>query len=321
MVSRVDPPSAIECHALTKHYGTVQALKGINLRVGRGEMFALLGPNGAGKTTLFSLLATLRSPSSGSAQVLGYDIMSERAAIRRRMGIVFQESAIDQRLPVRDNLLLMGLFYGLSLTAARHRSIEVLETLGLQGLGARPAQTLSGGQRRRVELARALVAKPDLLFLDESTLGLDVDARRSFWAEIRSFVHAGGTVFFTTHYMEEADVADRIALMDGGQIIAIGSPQDLKKRVGGGVILLHTEDDEAVFRWFTAHGKTPQRSDRGLLVVDDSPATLLPELLRTLPTRVLFVEVHEPSLEDAFLTMTGRGLGSETRPSEASACS
>lgn len=305
-------PPAIDCRGLTKKYGSIEALKGIDLRVERGEMFALLGPNGAGKTTLFSLLATLRQPSTGKAHVLGRDIRTERTAIRQHMGIVFQESAIDQRLPVEDNLLLMGLFYGLSLATARLRSREVLKTLGLEGLGTRPARTLSGGQRRRVELARALVAKPDLLFLDESTLGLDIDARRSFWNEIRSFVHNGGTVFFTTHYMEEADVADRIALIDNGNIIAIGSPQELKTQVGGGIIYLHTIDDDAALRWLAQQGRSVQIHDRGILIIDDAPATLLPELLRTLPTRVVSVEIHEPSLEDAFLTMTGRGLGVET---------
>ena len=302
--------AAIETRGLTKTYdGKVEALRGVDLVVKRGEMFALLGPNGAGKTTLFSILATLRKPSGGEARVLGLDVLKERPAIRQRMGIVFQEPALEQRMSVRDNLLLMALFYGLSLTTARQRVVEIIETLQLKDIEGRQAQKLSGGQKRKLELARSLVSNPDILFLDEATLGLDVDARRNFWAQVRMFVRSGRSVFFTTHYMEEAEVADRIALIDAGRIIALGTPKELKNRIGGGVILLGTQDDNKALGWLTDQGYKPEQNERGIQVVHAEPAAVLPIILAEMPVKTLRAEVHEPSLEDVFLTLTGRGLG------------
>ena len=302
---------AIKTRGLIKTYdGKVQALRGVDLTVQRGEMFALLGPNGAGKTTLFSILATLRKPSGGEAKVLGLDVLTERPAIRKRMGIVFQEPALEQRMSVRDNLLLMALFYGLSMSDARRRVQEILETLQIKDIEDRQAQKLSGGQKRKLELARSLVSSPDILFLDEATLGLDVDARRNFWAQVRMFIRSGGTVFFTTHYMEEAEVADRIALIDAGKIIALGTPKELKSRIGGGVILLGTQDDAKAIAWLTAQGYKPEQSERGIVLVHAEPAAVLPRILAEMPVKSLRAEVHAPSLEDVFLTLTGRGLGS-----------
>ncbi len=300
--------AALETRGLHKRYGAVHALRGIDLTVWRGEMFALLGPNGAGKTTLFSILATLLKPSEGEARVLGFDTVRERAAVRRRMGIVFQEPALEGKLSVRDNLLLMGLFYGLSMRDARARAGELLETLGLGEVAAREAAKLSGGQKRRVELARALVARPEVLFLDEATQGLDVDARRQFWGEIRRYVGDGGTVFLTTHYMDEAEPADRIALIDQGLILALGTPRDLKNQVGGGVLLLATEDDARAADWLRAHDHRPEAGTRGLLLVEHEPAAVLPRILAQLPVRTQRAEIHEPSLEDVFLKLTGRSL-------------
>ena len=307
---------ALEAHGLHKRYGAVHALRGIDLTVWRGEMFALLGPNGAGKTTLFSILATLTKPSEGEARVLGHDTVRERSLVRRNVGIVFQEPALEGKLPVRDNLLLMGLFYGLSIRSARARANDLLNTLGLGDVAARETSRLSGGQKRRVELARALVARPDVLFLDEATLGLDVDARRHFWSEIQRFVANGGTVFLTTHYMDEAEPADRIALIDGGRILTVGSPQDLKNQVGGGVLLLSTEDNARAADWLREHGYVPENSARGLLLVEPEPAAVLPRVLAQLPVRALCAEVHEPSLEDVFLRLTGRTLEDGTGPAE-----
>ncbi|MGH8282334.1 MAG: ATP-binding cassette domain-containing protein [Gammaproteobacteria bacterium] len=308
---------AIKTHGLVKHYDKVEALRGIDLTVNVGEMFALLGPNGAGKTTLFSILATLRKPTSGEARVMDCDVVRQRAAVRRRMGIVFQEPALEQKLSVRDNLMLMGLFYGLSMKATRIRTAHILEAIGLTDIAARQAQKLSGGQKRRLELARSMVPDPDILFLDEATLGLDVDARRQFWAQVRLFVRSGRTVFFTTHYMEEADVADRIALINKGEIIALGTPQELKNRMGGGVILLRTEDDARASVWLTEHGHNPETSERGIVLVSEEPAAVLPTLLTTLPVKTLRAEVHEPSLEDVFLKLTGKGLDNgETAPAK-----
>jgi ABC-2 type transport system ATP-binding protein len=304
-----DPAApAVEVRGLVKRYGAVEALRGIDLRVERGEVFALLGPNGAGKTTLFSILATLRAPTDGWARVLGRDVATERSAVRRLMGIVFQEPAIDLRLTGRDNLLLMGLFYRLPTSVARSRAAELLSRLGLDGAADRPARNLSGGQRRKLELARALVTDPGVLFLDEATLGLDVDARRIFWATVRSLADEGRTVFFTTHYMEEADVADRIALIDKGNIVALDTQQALKSRLGGGVIRLRTEDDGRARSWLVERGFAPEPGGPEVMIIHPDPSAALPDILRQLPVRVLRAEVHEPSLEDVFLKLTGRGL-------------
>jgi ABC-2 type transport system ATP-binding protein len=308
------PGLAVETRGLAKHYGKVEALKGIDLTVRHGEMFALLGPNGAGKTTLFSILATLRTPTAGTAAVLGRDVVTDRDGIRHNMGIVFQEPAIEQRLSGRDNLYLMGLLYGLSMRDAHRRADEILVQLGIAELADRPAKQLSGGQRRKLELARALVTDPRILFLDEATLGLDVDARRTFWGQVRGLAEAGRTVFFTTHYMEEAEVADRIALIDSGRIVALGTPQELKAQVGGGVITLKTDDDPRARAWLAERGHPPEAGGRELTVVAPDPAAILPEILRSLPVRVERVEVHAPSLEDVFLKLTGRKLEGGPKP-------
>jgi ABC-2 type transport system ATP-binding protein len=308
-----DRSAAVEVCALVKRYDKVEALCGIDLQVQPGEMFALLGPNGAGKTTLFSVLATLRTPTSGEARVLGRDVVADRDGIRREMGIVFQEPAIEQRLSGRDNLLLMGLLYGLRQSVARERATAILAQLGLAEAADRPARTLSGGQRRKLELARALVTEPRILFLDEATLGLDVDARRGFWTQVRALAAAGRTVFFTTHYMEEAEVADRIALIDAGRIVALGTPRELKARIGGGVIRLETDDDARTRTWLGERGFAPEPG-RELMVVHADPAAVLPEILRSLPVKVHRVVVNEPSLEDVFLKLTGRGLGGDAPP-------
>jgi len=293
---------------VAKRYGSVEALRGIDLAVPIGERFALLGPNGAGKTTIFSILATLRTPTAGYAAVLGHDVVRDREAVRRSMGIVFQEPAIESRLTGRDNLQLMGLFYGLPRARARLRAEQLLTELGLADSADRPARTLSGGQRRKLELARALVTDPKILFLDEATLGLDVDARRSFWGQVKGLAAAGRTVFFTTHYMEEAEVADRIALIDSGKIVALDSPRALKARVGGGVIRLTTDNDAAARQWFIDQGFTPEASTKELIVIHSDPASVLPEILRSLPVKVQRVGINEPSLEDVFLKLTGKGL-------------
>ncbi len=306
--------AAVEVSALVKRYGEVEALRGIDLTVATGERFALLGPNGAGKTTLFSILATLRAPTSGSARVLGHDVVGERDAVRREMGIVFQEPAIEQRLSGRDNLLMMGLLYGLPTAAARRRADEILGELGLAEAAGRPAKNLSGGQRRKLELARALVTDPKILFLDEATLGLDVDARRGFWTHVRGLAASGRTVFFTTHYMEEAEVADRIALIDAGRIVALDTPRALKARLGGGVIRLQTEDDTLARTWLAERGWAADAGKAELMLVHADPAAVLPELLRHLPVKVRRAEVHEPSLDDVFLKLTGRGFDGENAP-------
>jgi ABC-2 type transport system ATP-binding protein len=230
------------------------------------------------------------------------------------MGIVFQEPAIEQRLSGRENLHLMGLFYGLRPAEAKKRAAGILTRLGLEDAADRPAKQVSGGQRRKLELARALVPDPQILFLDEATLGLDVDARRGFWGHVRTLAEQGRTVFFTTHYMEEAEVADRIALIDRGQVVAIDTPRALKSRLGAGVIRLRTDDDAQARRWLVEKGLAPEPGDGEVMIVNSDPAAVLPDILRSMPVRVQRVETNEPSLEDVFLKLTGRGLGENTAP-------
>jgi ABC-2 type transport system ATP-binding protein len=305
--------AAVEVRGVVKRYGKVEALRGIDFTVNAGEKFALLGPNGAGKTTLFSILATLRAPTEGEARVLGFDVVARRDSVRRAMGIVFQEPAIEQRLSGRENLVLMGMFYGLGSAAAKKRAAEIIEQLTLGEAAERPAKTLSGGQRRKLELGRALVTDPKILFLDEATLGLDVDARRGFWAQVTALAASGRTIFFTTHYMEEAEVADRIALIDQGRIVALDTPRALKARIGGGVVRLKTEDDAKARAWLGEQKFAAEPGEGELMLVHADPAAALPEILRRMPVKVQRAEVHEPSLEDVFLKLTGRGLGGDAR--------
>lgn len=298
----------IDVQNLSKDYEEVRALKGIDLRVEEGEIFALLGPNGAGKTTLFSILATLRKPTSGTARVMGKEVTAHREAIRQQIGIVFQEPALDDRLSARDNLMLMALFYGIHRKKARQRAQEVLELLEITDFADRPPRKLSGGQKRKLELARAIIAEPKLLFLDEATLGLDVDARRNFWDEVRKLSDKGSTVFLTTHYMEEAEVADRIALIDQGNIIAVDTPKALKEKVGGGLIRLDTEDNDTVLKKLKDEGLEVESSEKGLFIISNDPSALLPTILSRIQQKVTRAEIREPSLEDVFLTLTGRSL-------------
>jgi ABC-2 type transport system ATP-binding protein len=299
---------AIEVHDLVKNYGQVTALKGIDLKVHKGEIFALLGPNGAGKTTLFSILSTLRRPTSGKAIVLGYDVMKNRSEIRNHIGIVFQEPAIDDRITALDNLRLMAVFYGFSQKESRDRARNVLEQLGMSDLEKRPPRKMSGGQKRRLELARAIVAKPELLFLDEATLGLDVDTRRMFWSQVKRLAENGTTIFLTTHYMEEAEIADRIAMIAKGEIVALDTPKKLKKRVSGGLIKLSTADNESALQWLKENDIEAKTGDEKIYIVSQDPSSLLPIVLKKLPQEVQTAEIHAPSLEDVFLTLTGRSL-------------
>jgi ABC-2 type transport system ATP-binding protein len=305
---------AVEVTGLVKNYGKVEALRGIDLSIAKGEMFALLGPNGAGKTTLFSILSTLRTPTSGVAKVLGRDVVKERDATRRDIGIVFQEPAIERTLTVRDNLSLMGRLYGLDAKAVRRRTEELLTQLQLTEAADRPAQNLSGGQRRRVELARALVTDPRVLFLDEATLGLDVEARRGFWKQVRGLTDSGRSIVFATHYMEEAEVADRIALIAEGKIVALDTPRNLKSRLGGGVIRLSTDNDALAREWLVQRGYQPAPGVEPLMLEHKDPASIVPILLRELPVKVERVEVNAPSLEDVFLKLTGKALIDENAP-------
>lgn len=308
---------AIEICGVTKAYGRHEALKGIDLVVPRGQLFALLGPNGAGKTTLFSILATLRSPTHGYAKVLGHDVVEERNLVRKKMGIVFQDAAIEPRLSGRDNLLIMGMIFGLKMSESRQRADEVIVALDIGDVVHRPAKSLSGGERRRLELARAMMTNPEILFLDEATLGLDVEGRRIFWRQIRHLVGLGRTVFFTTHYMEEAEVADQIALVNEGRIVGLGTPHDLKAEMGGNVLRLVSPESAGLHAWVVDRGFKAIRDGEIVTISHPDPGWLVPELVPAVPFKLNRVEIHKPSIEDVFIKLTGRTISEETEVVEA----
>lgn len=227
-------PAAIEAVDLGRRYGDLEAVTGVDFVVQPGEFFALLGPNGAGKTTIVQMLSTLLRPSSGRASVFGADTVREAARVRAVLGMVFQEPALDDRLTARENLAIHADLYRIAGSDKRSRIDEALEWGALNEAGDRTVRSFSGGMKRRLELGRALMHRPRLLFLDEPTLGLDPQGRRHLWQHIEQLRGQGLTVFMTTHYLEEAEACDRIGIMDGGRLIALGTPVELKARAGGG---------------------------------------------------------------------------------------
>jgi ABC-2 type transport system ATP-binding protein len=220
---------SVEAHGLTRDFGTTRALDGATFTVAAGEIFGLLGPNGAGKTTTMRILLTLLKPTAGTARIAGYDVAQNPRAVRARVGWVPQERSVDPLLTVLENMTFMGGMYHLAPSAARRRAIELLELAGLATQADKLARELSGGMRRKLELAMSLVNVPDVLFLDEPTTGLDIAARRNLWAYVRQISQAGTTIVLTTHYLEEADaLCGRVAIIDGGRIRAAGTPKSLK---------------------------------------------------------------------------------------------
>jgi ABC-2 type transport system ATP-binding protein len=225
---------AIEADRLVRRFGKVEAVSGVSFSVAQGEFFALLGPNGAGKTTTLQMLTTLLTPTSGEARIFGADTVSSPAKVRSGLGMVFQEPALDDRLTARENLEIHGALYRIPRSELRARIGEALEWGALSEVGGRTLRSFSGGMKRRLELARALMHRPRLLFLDEPTLGLDPQGRRHLWERIEQLRGQGLTVCMTTHYLQEAEACDRVGIIDGGKLIALGTPAELRTRSGRG---------------------------------------------------------------------------------------
>ncbi|MEU8778054.1 ATP-binding cassette domain-containing protein [Streptomyces sp. NPDC048606] len=305
---RPAPPPAVEARGLRKTYAHVEAVRGVDLSVRPGEIYGFLGPNGAGKSTTIGMLCTLVEPSGGTATVAGHDVVRERDETRRQIGLVFQESTLDSQLTVERNLRFHGRMYGMPRSALAPRVDHVLELVGLVDRRRSKVKELSGGMRRRVEIARGLLHAPRVLFLDEPTVGLDPQTRRHLWDCIRELRRTEGvTVFMTTHYLDEAEVCDRIAIMDKGVVVALGTPAELKARTGADVVRFTTPDARAaVAALRTRFGLSAHAEALGAVVVRvPDGAAFLPRLACGLGVPVRSMEVSRPTLDDVFLSWTG----------------
>ncbi|CAN5777556.1 daunorubicin resistance protein DrrA family ABC transporter ATP-binding protein [soil metagenome] len=317
----------IRTEQLVKHFGDVEALKGVDLEVYNGTVFGLLGPNGAGKTTAVRILTTLLTPTTGRAEVDGLDVVRDAEELRFRIGLAGQSAAVDENLTGRENLELVGRLYHLPKAEARRRGGEVLERFGPSDAAGRAAKTYSGGMRRRLDVAASLVGRPDILFLDEPTTGLDPRSRIDVWDFIRELQSEGTTLLLTTQYLEEADqLADRIAVIDVGTVIAEGTSDELKDRIGGQVLELHVDDPAHLVRVAEAltgvGAGAPIVDDDARLVripVGSDGFSALRDSVRRLDEGKIWVAdiaLHRPTLDDFFLSLTGRGTESDADSSE-----
>jgi ABC-2 type transport system ATP-binding protein len=300
--------NAVETIGLRKAYGPKTVLAGVDLAVARGSVFALLGPNGAGKTTTVRILATLQPPDGGRAFVGGRDVVGEPAAVRRAISLTGQFAAVDEQLTAEENLLLMGRLRRLGRTERRRRTAELLDLLELTADARRRVKGFSAGMRRKVDLAMSLIGRPEVLFLDEPTTGLDPRSRQAVWDVVTELVGSGVTIFLTTQYLEEADrLADRIAVLDGGIVVAAGSADELKRRLGTEQVELVL--DGAVDPALDLLGGSVVRSDaRTVWVATDGSAAHLRHVLDTLAdggVAVATATPRRPTLDDVFLTLTG----------------
>jgi ABC-2 type transport system ATP-binding protein len=306
---------AIHAEGLSKSFGKTRALNGLDLHVAEGSLLALLGPNGAGKTTAVRILTTLLKPDSGRATVAGFDVVKESDRIKPEIGLAGQSVAIDDYLTGRENLQMIGQLYHLRARDARHRANELLEQFDLADAGDRTAKTYSGGMRRRLDLAAALVALPPVLFLDEPTTGLDPRSRRQVWDMIDSLVDEGATILLTTQYLEEADeLADRIAVVDSGKVIAEGTSNELKDQLGGDrieIAVAKTADltrAAEVARRYLSGDATVDDSQRRISGPSRNGTSELAALVRDLDAAgitIVDLQLRRPSLDDVFLTLTG----------------
>ena len=284
-----------------------RALDGVSFTVSEGELFGLLGPNGGGKSTLFRILATSFPPTSGSAAILGRDLIAEPASVRPHLGVVFQYPSLDNKLTVLENLTHGGRLYGLSGKALKMRIDEMLARYRLGPRSGDLCGTLSGGLRRRVELAKSLLHDPKVILLDEPSTGLDPAARQDLWEHLMSLKAGGATILTTTHLMEEGDRCDRVAILDQGKVVALGTPAALKAEIGGDVITIETDDASGLRDEITKRfGVTPQAFGATLRLERDSGHAFIPQLVEAFPGRLRTVSLSRPSLEDAFLHHAGR---------------
>jgi len=305
---------AIEIKDLVKEFDGIRAVDGISLEIKYGEIFALLGPNGAGKTTTISILATLLKPTEGKAKVNGYDVVSQAAKVRQSIGIVFQDPSLDDRLTARENLDIHGRLYHMKKEERKRRIKEVLEMVELLDRADSIVKTFSGGMRRRLEIARGLMHKPRILFLDEPTLGLDPQTRRHIWEYIEKLREEGVTILLTTHYMEEADyLADRVAIIDRGKIVALGSPAELKDSIGGDIVKIKCSDAESMMKKLSSNGFDAIIIDGEIIVKAKMAEKIIPKIFSIAGgIEIESIMYKEPSLEDVFIHYTGKAYREES---------
>ena len=292
---------------LVKRYGDLEAVRGIDFEVTAGEIFGFLGPNGAGKSTTINMLCTLVRPSGGSATVAGHDVVSERDDVRRNIGLVFQDTTLDGYLTAEQNLRLHAELYGVPRELVGERMRQVMEMVGLWDRRGSLVNTFSGGMKRRLEIARGLLHSPRVLFLDEPTVGLDPQTRSSIWRYIRELkAREDITIFLTTHYMDEAEYCDRIAIMDHGRIIVLDTPAALKAEVGKDRVQIHTDDDQAAIAALGERFEIEATVADGAVTfgVPDGEQ-FVPRLFAELGVPIRAVSVARPSLDDVFMSHTG----------------
>jgi ABC-2 type transport system ATP-binding protein len=302
--------AAVSARGLVKRYGDIEAVAGVDFDVARGETFGFLGPNGAGKSTTIKMLCTLVEPTEGSARVAGCDVAVERLEVRRRIGLVFQESTLDSYLTAEENLSFHAQLYGMARAVTAERIDEVLEIVGLTDRRSDRVLTFSGGMRRRLEIARGLLHAPQVLFLDEPTIGLDPQTRASIWEYVADLKRREDiTIFLTTHYMDEAEQCDRIAIMDNGRILVVDTPAALKAGVGNDRVRIATEDDPAAIAALRATFGIDAAVHEGEVTFHVADGEqFVPRLFAGLGVGIRSVSVARPSLDDVFMSWTGRTI-------------
>ncbi|MEA2219208.1 MAG: type transport system ATP-binding protein [Solirubrobacteraceae bacterium] len=300
-------PPAVEVTDLVKSYGDVEAVRGVSFTVSPGEVFGLLGPNGAGKSTTINMLCTLARPTSGTARVGGYDVTTERDDVRRHIGLVFQDQTLDGHLTAAQNLRMHAELYGIDRDAVGERMRQMLEMVDLWARRDQQVLTFSGGMRRRLEIARGLLHSPRVLFLDEPTIGLDPQTRSSIWRYIRALQDTEGTtILMTTHYMDEAEFCDRIAIMDRGELVVLDTPQALKASVGADRVVLGTADNDAALTALRERFGVDALIAEGAVTFHvEAGEAFVPRLFAELGVAITSVAVSRPTLDDVFMRHTG----------------